>query len=430
MENIEEIIKNKLSQSTSLDGIDSDLLWNNIVESTNAPRKKKKGFLFLFIILLSAIVGSILFMYFTYFNKSLLSNMNKDSISFHNTAEPSFNPLHVKQYKKVQSTQNISQLNSEMSTATQPSNASKPLYSKKNDGNTIIPTYNKLIPLDTVISQNVDYNRLDTKTDFSMPAYQVEKADSNSTIKRIPNLYALDFSLSNTADLSNLALFPSIANDSKKIRNRVGMSYYSGIVIIQNRFLNQTNTLADTLNKFIRRDIGFNLGTTFNYYSGKNWFFKSGFEYSNWRDRFDALIITDSTIQINQQDVIARNFRTIRHTNSASMLTIPLQFGIFKEYNNFRIAMQIGASYTFVTVQEGRMLSGFASVFDYSQTEKRYHNFFSLKISPYISYKLNDKIMIDVLCNFGLQNHKQTVFNELRSRSLSVMPSIGFTYNY
>jgi hypothetical protein len=133
---------------------------------------------------------------------------------------------------------------------------------------------------------------------------------------------------------------------------------------------------------------------------------------------------------VNQQAVMGKNIRTIRHHNSLSTLSIPIQFGMLKDWGPLRLGIQLGVSYSLILQQEGRLLKDDVIVFNYSQNQKRYSNFFSFRLAPSMGYLLNERLLINFSCFLAMQRHQSMAVNELKSKSYWIAPTVGFVYNY
>lgn len=213
-------------------------------------------------------------------------------------------------------------------------------------------------------------------------------------------------------------------------KKTISWGIYGGAVLLQNNFKNGNSDFADSLNKNLSMYPGNSIGVLVRIKQGKNWNVSVGVEYLEWKDRFDKVIVSDSLVEIDQKQVLVQNIRTVRHFNTASIITLPVQLEISKDIERFRLGMNLGVSYSLILSQNGRLLKDDFTIVNYSQSEKRFNDFLSARFAPYIGFKLNGKVMVGAICNVGIQGHGINSINQLKNTSVAVMPSIGLTFNY
>jgi len=225
------------------------------------------------------------------------------------------------------------------------------------------------------------------------------------------------------------------AATSPKVKKGIPLNIYAGLVTVQNKFENSSTVpgLADSLDTSISAELGGRLGVSYRISKGNNWNLNVGLEYALWNDRFDKVLISDTLVfetPSSQELSPAINIRTIRHYNKLSSLSVPVELELFKDTENLRFGLGLGASYSVVFGQEGRLLKDEITVVDYSQSNKRYSNFLSLRAIPSIGYKLSGKLMVNALCTVGIQSHGDNSFTNLKNNSLTIMPALGLRLNY
>jgi hypothetical protein len=218
--------------------------------------------------------------------------------------------------------------------------------------------------------------------------------------------------------------------DAGKMPKKRSWQCYAGPLWVHQTYTNGAGSLSDSLNADLSSEWGLLAGGMVEIKKGQNWFVQTGLEFSNWKDRFDKVIFSDTLLFVNQQAVMGKNIRTIRHHNSLSTLSIPIQFGMYKDWGPLRLGIQLGLSYSLILQQEGRLLKDDVTVFNYSQNQKRYSNFFSFRLAPSMGYLLNERLLINFSCFLAMQRHQSMAVNELKSKSYWIAPTIGFVYNY
>ena len=461
MEKFENEIKKRLSQSRSMEGLDSEALWNSIAHSNSTVSSSKRStrsrlaWLLSSLLFVGVVVAYIMNMQHAADHVVEGKTNLPETSAVQNTGEGYLQTS--EEYSIVgQATQSVSEVNSVNQDLTLTINQTRSGLKGGKHGeiesgrvfeNQTIeqenPTQLQLKSSAVSISElNASpMNRKNTKkekdiTDVSSQlnntiAAPQEVGTNSSEIELLQRLHLLPASL--FSFMSKPINLPVTANDQVQSITQskpITWSGYAGALFVQHKFIGEGNELVDSLNADISPEMGYLVGGAIRIKKGRNWHINAGIEYMKWQDRFDKVIVSDTTLQINQSDVLAQNIRTIRNYNSADILTFPLQIGVFKDFGCLRLGMNAGLSYSFVVGQNGRLLKDASTVLEYSQAYKRYANFLSIRLAPSISYMLNETLMLDVICPVSLQKHTSTSLNNLASRSVAVAPSIGLTFNY
>ncbi|MFB1002638.1 MAG: hypothetical protein QMC70_00660, partial [Bacteroidia bacterium] len=213
-------------------------------------------------------------------------------------------------------------------------------------------------------------------------------------------------------------------------KNTLSWELYGGAVLLQHNFKNGNSGFVDSLNQSLSVYPGYSIGGLVRIKQGRNWNMSVGVEYVEWKDRLDKVLLSESLSEIDQEQVLVQNIRTVRHINTASIMTLPVQLGMSKDIERFRLGMDLGVSYSLVLSQNGRLLKDDSRIVNYSQSEKRFNNFLSARWASYAGFKLNEKVMIVTLCTLGIQRHGTNSINQFKNSSVAWMPSVGFTFNY
>ncbi|MGB1037615.1 MAG: hypothetical protein ACPGYY_03135 [Bacteroidia bacterium] len=456
MDNIEQEIKKRLAGSTSMEGIDSEALWNGI-SSTIHPAEasnNKKTFIFTLLFVCLVSIGSI----FT------LLTINKDSST-------AYSPR-----TKINTDRGLSNTSSK-------TKQNSPIPEVKQ--NTVL--LGNALP--KVEKENTLFHRIENTTKHNNNESDKPNSEFQDARTGAKKMQGPSFSLSQTEqnikaqsslhpDTENILFFnksestsetglshttfidsssvdsaaknrknslkdspPLIATESneslstqksvEKVSNKVIVwKLYGGAVYMKQKFKYENSGLADSLNQSLSTQPSYSLGALVRIKQGKTWNLSVGMEYIEWKDRFDKIILSESVSEVDGEPVLLQNIRTIRHTNTASMITLPVQLGLFRDIRRFRLGMDVGVSYSLILAQNGRLSKNDFEIVDYSQVEKRFNNFFSARLAPYAGFKINEKIMVVSSCTLGIQSHETASINQLENNSVALMPSVGFAFNY
>ncbi|MFK7755437.1 MAG: hypothetical protein AB8B53_00745 [Flavobacteriales bacterium] len=256
-----------------------------------------------------------------------------------------------------------------------------------------------------------------------------EYSDNISHLEKDEQLLEMTFRTGALTE-STLTTKPCGTMNSTDFRKPLTFSLYAGTVLAQSKFSASEAELEESLNSSITPELGYRLGGALQLKEAKNWNLIAGLEYSQWNDRLDNVFNTDTMVTMNQELVPAVNIRTVRHYNKVSVLSIPVEFTLFKDTERLRFGLGLGASYSFVFGQEGRLLGAETPVIDYSQSNQRYSNFLSGRVTPSLGLKLSEKVMLNALCTFSFQGHGNTSFSNFKSSSVAIMPAVGVSIRF
>jgi hypothetical protein len=457
MDQLEQEIKNRLAQSTSLEGVDSEALWNSIsskVYRAEIPSKKRR-FRFIWFFWALIAIGSI----------GLLMIGSGDSyptfsprIATNTEQFISPNSRLIKEDSSVTVFIQNTPAGTTISTQSEEENVTR--YNRKKDvrysshvlgeeGSTIknrkgLPVkssnssaYANQLELSIPEEQTLliaDKKNEETPylAEFSEEAEQTNRklwqdllADSEQ-VKRLSTHSVSPLLMESNANESPISQ-KSVQPISKKT---ISWKIYGGVALFQNNYKDGNSNLADSLNQNLSMYPGFSVGGLVQIKRGKNWNVHIGMEYAEWNDQLDKIFLSDTLIDSGSNQVFVQNTRTVKHFNTASIMTVPLQLGIFKDLQRFRLGMDLGISYSFVVAQSGRLLKDNNTIVNYSQNEKRFQDFLSAPFAPTVGFKLQNNWMISAFCNFGFQGHGSNAVNQLKNSSVAITPSLGLTFNY
>ena len=193
-------------------------------------------------------------------------------------------------------------------------------------------------------------------------------------------------------------------------------------------FANRTNQSIDSL------QYGSGLGLHLGYRYNENWSISIGLESNKYENKLSTVITTDTMVfdNINQKNRNAINTRTVRHTNKISTITIPLDLAY--NYNltpKIGIGTSIGIAYSLVTSQNVKVLGRNNSFIDFDLiSNNHFDNYFSLRLNPYITYRLNNNFDISMDLGVSMQNHGSSDLVELKHSSLILSAGLGLKYNF
>ena len=468
MEKFEQEIKSRLAKDSSMTGIESETLWSAISQASNPaalPEKKKRFILLWF--LGAALVGGLVWsalltsenlkVAYTPRGEDEGIQANYFSVLEHDEeTELSFNKSAELEGIKVSARQNTTTPTNENDIKPSTNKKISPPQSKKTD--TLNPTrlvedrkepssteFDKTILIPVANSEEVipDLGEIKAISEGNNDSFIYESLGSANELLPSEDLteeiadYTLQRITSRKGDFPTKPYINRVFEpaSSLKVKKGISLNIYAGLVTVQNKFVNSSAVpgLADSLDTSISGELGGRLGVSYRISKGSNWNLNVGLEYAQWNDRFDKVLMSDTLVfetPSSQELSSAINIRTIKHYNKLSSLSIPAEFELFRDTKTLRFGLGLGASYSVVFGQEGRLLKDEITVIDYSQRNKRYSNFLSLRATPSVGYKLSEKLMVNALCTVGIQSHGDNSFTNLMSNSLTIMPAIGLRFNY
>ncbi|MEN9942941.1 MAG: hypothetical protein RLZZ91_942 [Bacteroidota bacterium] len=402
MENLEQQIKSAIAESKSTQGVDADLLWRNIATSLDRKQKtRRKAIGYWIYAVFFMIIG-----FSTYLFKEHL--YSKEDFSAKSTVVTDL----IGSWKNT-----FGNSGNELAQEGLANDPKKAVYlSEKNSQSDNPKKQSQLLVNSTSIfkrSQDLSVTRDDSISILGLAACSIP----------------IDFHIISLNE-KLLTSFQFNETNENSENNSLAWRGYMGPAWLDNKFRDQTTSLADDLNKDLSVETGNVFGVSTRINLGRNWATYFGIEYSNFKDRFDKVIVYDTLILINQEEIVAQNIRTIRQHNNATVISFPIVLDVFKDVNRMRLGLQIGGSYSVVIKQNGRMLKDNATVVNYSQNEKRFYNFYSARVTPYMGIQFSKKILLETSLQTGIQHHRKNSINQLESWSLSLMPTIGLIYNY
>lgn len=423
MQNIEDQIKRNLSASNDLGGLDRDALWNGISLTLDQgqAKKRRKGLYWIFAGLL-VVIGVTVFYglkIFTGTKQEVSSYNSTESVLEKRTENKSSNVLQ----QRIEGELNDEKARSETKSEGLESKGysihlseNHLQFQKGNDENLSFESKqlfneNTIEEYDNLIKMVQGYSGLDS---FEM---QVPWSLSPRPAGLLPR--------------KPFTLKLMSKNDQMSLEYVQPLSWriYAGPLWVNSRMKSET-ALADSLKAHLSGEMGHFAGAAVRLKREAYWDLYAGLEFMDWRDRFDKVIYSDTVLLVNQEMVMGKSIRTIEHYNTATMISLPVLFGLHKDWGPVRMGLQLGGSYTLVLQQSGRMLSDFTTVVDYTQEQRRYENFFAFRIVPSMGYMWNEKILLSTFCTLSSQVHKKTSLIPFASRSVSIMPSLGITYHY
>ncbi len=419
MENFENRIKEKLSKARSMEGLDSEALWNVISASAfdNKKRKKRLGF-FWFTLSMCAVLALVVFCFILQQSKDELNVANNELPETKmqlESNEDSTGKSDLGQDQSIKSTvssqnssvSDVKRLSNETGLLSEGFNPSSSFQSRGND------TAQRMPSLRPIVQESED--RFQEYSETTLVIHLAACPPTKLNIER-----------------ASRPIFKGLVKeaDTRKTAQNRSWHCYAGPLWAHQTYSKGPGSLSDSLNADLSSEWGSLLGGMVEIKKGQNWILQTGLEWANWKDRFDKVILSDTLLFVNQQAVMGKNIRTIRHHNSLSTLSIPIQFGMYKDRGPLRLGIQLGVSYSLILHQEGRLLKDDVTVFNYSQNQKRYDHFISFRIAPSMGYLLNERLVMNFSCFLAMQKHQSISVNGLKSKSYWIAPTIGFIYNY
>jgi hypothetical protein len=460
MEKFEQEIRKQLSESRTMQGLDEDVLWNAISappsENFSSPGIKRYFLWWLLLAMLS--IGAAVVV-FQGSEKPLAEFVeeepNSDDAAGADSEQESFQSisLHDSLMGKTGVFEDTTERLVRIPTVTdlgenrEVISVRRGMDSKgkmlRNQTNQIEDISNRKL----LISSSREMDRLTHRVSESRTKVNKGEIDFGNTITLQSRNGDENILVSSAPDIQKLFLLPAphfefspkpmklsvMANgkvDSSLKEAPFTWTCYAGGLFLMSRYTSGDQGLVDSLNLDLSPEIGYTAGGAIRIKYGKYWQLNAGLEFMKWMDRFDKVFLSDTILLINQTEVLTQKIRTIEHHNKADILVVPLEIGVHKNFGCLHLGMNVGASYSFVLSQSGRLLNGGSTVVDYSQSNKRYDNFFSLRLTPSVGYMLSEKLMFNMYCPISMQKHRSSALNGLEGRSFYFAPSIGLMYNY
>ncbi len=460
MNKFEEEIKRRLAQSASAEGIDAESLWGSISEASYSvvEPKKKRRFAFIWFLLALLLAGSgwAIFAKSERYTSSYIPRsgdqieIGNEFLSEVNSGQESTastSVLQVEETNEIAAEQQLNNArllsdvsrhdnqrsieNSEASDQLDEAKLRSSMIAEQNEQvNEKVDGISKTPISSDVMIAVASKNNVDVQHTSVVTSKNQMEVDAPA-----PQQFNQDLLSLVQIGVTSVALYPHVKapflkkQALPKPKTPITWTVYGGVVVSHVNYLAEESGLADSLNSNLNSDLGFHFGGMVQIKKQKNWNLSIGLEHMRLNDRFDKVLFSDTMVFVNQQEFSAMNIRTVRHYNNASVLTFPLQFELFKDLERFQVGMSLGAGYSLILGQQGRFLKDNNTVANYSQDEKRYANFLSVRLAPSIGYKLNGRMRLKASCVVGFQGHCSNSINQLNGRSIAVMPSIGITFN-
>lgn len=480
MNKLEKDIKSRLENAQSLEGVNADELWSDIVAVgivADEPNKKRRAGFFWFMIGFLAFTSGVgLYFYSNGSHEDFVSNNISESSfikepkekAVETPSEIDYNsvtgelentdevtPTHKNTHKvnsrledqnnKIKrqdensleqennpelnnATKELSLINHPQSTQAELTN----LINVTNDEISLIKVLENELPALEDKIRNDQYGNLNSEktTDNLIPnSLNGEQLETISI--PLSGLMMREVYLDETSNDKALRKRAVINNMNQSIPFKL----YAGTNILRDKYSdNSANGLiADSMNESLSIEPGISFGGQIQWRKWNNWAFNIGAEYHMFKERFDKIIQTDTTVLIGeggQTTADAINVRTIRHYNQLQVVTIPVEFVLSKEFQKLKARIGIGASYSIITSQNGRRLIENELVGTFSSDTRHYSNYLSLRITPEFAYNLNEKTCLLLSTTMSFQSQGKSDFIDLKSSSLAIMPSVGVSFNY
>jgi len=177
--------------------------------------------------------------------------------------------------------------------------------------------------------------------------------------------------------------------------------------------------------------IGNSIGINLEYQLNQNWYIGSGIELNNYENKLSAILVTDTTALDDMQKIRkAKNIRTVIHHNKLSTFSIPINITYdYQISRKWSMGASIGMSYSIIKSQKGRLLSRGKNIIDYSDDDNiQFTNFVSFRANPYIRYRINDQISMNIKAGLSYQNHGKSEALDLTQSSMIYNIGIGLRY--
>ncbi len=230
----------------------------------------------------------------------------------------------------------------------------------------------------------------------------------------------------------------SLQKPTKKKKNlRFEIGAYSGINTVKNLFENTTR--GELLQNAYKLRLGYTVGTEFQVKLKNNLSFSTGLEYSKTMTQFnivqekDGFTDNPNTTIVDENEVRAKIVRTVRHHNRLDFLTVPLVVSTNKEFGKFDLGIGAGLGWNIISQQGGKSINARDEIADYyentSATPFPYSYFLSCHLRPSIQFEASDKLSLQIRPEFRYNLHKHKYQDEYLDffglKHSSIMSSIN-----
>jgi len=468
MKFLEDILRNRLKDATSREGVQSDDLWASIADALPAEkpvRNSRKPWLLLSLLFVST---GVLYFYFSNFNETYFGKNTSDIVVIAQEKRENIEMIGIKEEKinnadlhKTQTTDNELIANKkEINKPTSISQKKTSNQAKKSEK--IVKNIRT-----NVVVHNLKTNSITKSvTATSEPFVTLQEAQSSLgslTLKESPSTEPVEAQtiknktatllfqsiglLASKAffvkeneeekDLTNLALainrFPKTQKKKKKLH--VSLSAYSGINTWKNYFEN-TNK-GDLLQNAYKSRLGYSVGTEVQFTLVKNLSFSTGLEYSKTMAQFNIVQekdgFTDNPNTVEVDEVRAKIVRTVRHHNRLDFLTVPLVVSTGKEFGKFELGIGAGLGLNMTIRQGGKSLNAEDEIVDYYPSTgyvfTPYKSFISYHLRPALRFNATEKLSVQMRPEFRYNSHGKSDFFGLKHSSLMTNLNLGLTFN-
>lgn len=475
----EKDIKDRFKNASSLDGIDPDALWNELEPAISDSPSKPTPFFWgnrgiALLLLFAFLIGGIAWLYFEKTEarvvdqktgKENLVQLEKNSKSESPTIEIDASGKENKISEPARDTQtpnsNLAKINDEIAETISKHNQSIPSNTKTintNKGQLLFdPKDNNILKANkTNTTGSIDALQLNS---VSNPGSNAEKnldeplldetisKDINDS-KSINDL-RIDVAVQEIAFLSLLVVEVEDRDDDlsgytnpidiPNTNSRFDFGVFTGIHTIKNRFKADQSVdqgRADLLNDGFGFEPGYSFGIEAGWKLNKNISVRSGFEYTVSRSEFN-LIRDKNIMAINPNSgnlVDAIEIRTVVHHNKLKYYTIPVL--VEYQYNRGKTEFGVGAGIglNFSSTQTGKSLSLNDEIAIYPDSENEVlpvsDFFFAYHLRPFLNYRLNQNLAIQLRGDFRFQEFGTSEFYNLNYSAIFLGGGLGLNYRF
>jgi len=477
MKFFEDILKNRLKDATSHEGVNVDDLWAGIADAL-PEEETKRNFRKLWLLLPFLFIGGgILWSYFpTKSDKALtkhdtnieLIENEKQNSKFNQITEGStFNEIsnkHVKQKEKetaefsetttntvqkktpAQSPLNKIIVDTKTKTIRQDQQDPKSKNLASNPTPTHQPTVEKQNEKTTDADNSIISQELPGTNDIRIQNNKRKKNSSSSLhMSLLKSKFALLKYNETQKDLTDLilAIKPLLKTQKKEKNLNISLSAYAGTNSWKNYFENSPK--GELLQNAYKQRLGYSLGTEVQFTLANNLTVSTGLEYSKTMTQFnivqekDGFTDNPNTSIVDENEVRAKIVRTVKHHNRLDFLTIPLVVSTSKEFGKFNLQIGAGLGLNFPIKQEGKSLNAQDEIATYSQNTSSIPSpyigsFLSYHVRPAVHFKATENLSLQFRPEFRYNSHRhkyegeQLDFFGLKHSSLMSRFSMGVNF--
>ena len=437
---LENKIKNHLKDASSLEGVDVNDLWNNIEKGLEEKKEERKTFLFKKHYLL----GGLIFLFTTGgISWSLFYNHPNGLENYQPTINTTKNNQHSKHHIEL-ADNSLSNDNS----LTPPSITKNNQKANNTNFNHHIELADNSLSNDNPLTPPsiTKNNQKANNTDSNHHTSIIDNGNWNKydikSNKKIKPLNLQDLSIELPLSSEQKYIDPNVSNpfsiNNKGNKTRFSVGAFVGLHTMKNTFFTPSNSdnISDLLNKGYQYELGSSIGLEVDFRFYKSLFVSTGLEYNQSMNEFNltrtwGITIPNPSSPTGYSNAMAT--RIVKHHNKMSYCAIPLLLGIKKSTGRLEWGVSLGVHFNFTQSQTGKTLDQYDNVVVLNERTTAFpvsRFFISYTCRPFINYRINNNITIQLRVDGRYQNYGFSDLYQLNHAAIYMGLSIGAQFKF